>query len=33
MAENNIEKNSNIEEINDKYSRKLGNQVIIDISK
>ena len=24
---------ANIEEINDKYSRKLGNQVIIDISK
>ena len=24
---------TNIEEINDKYSRKLGNQVIIDISK
>ena len=24
---------SNIEEINEKYSRKLGNQVIIDVSK
>mgnify|MGYP000130441935 CR=1 FL=1 len=32
MAKNNIEKNSNIEEINDKYSRKLGNQVIIETS-